>query len=189
MWPALLLISAAVGAAPVSDRPTERCIERRRPLLELSIDQFDQDPHGGWRGVAAKDGCEVAAAELIADYRDHLNSRMSSLYWHEGQLRAKLDETSAAISLMQRAKHAKVVDGVRQDDWNAYVDATIAFLRMDRRALRRARQRLLATSSSADAAPPDNMSIVDGLIRCFGRSYREAYGSEACQTPATRPSN
>lgn len=71
--------------------------------------------------------------------------------------------------------------------WNPYVDGTIAFLRGDRVALMAARDRLAAAARPADMpadrAWPPNLAVVEGLVRCFGRPYREAYG-EACRRPA-----
>lgn len=120
--------------------------------------------------------------------------------WHEGQVRAELGETDAAISLMERARHAPVEHGFNQDDWNIYVDATIAFLRGDKASLLRARERLAnfpwpVGHSYTDekgvrhtTRPPNwppNLNVVDGLVRCFGHPYAEAY-RQACRVSGAR---
>lgn len=188
MWSALLFLASASANASDATGVSVRCIEKRRPLLELSLNQFDQDPNGGWRKVAEKEECKADAAELIAQYREHLQSRMTSLYWHEGQIRAEIGETNAAVRLMKRAKHPEVSEGISQADWNAYVDATIAFLQSDRSALIAARHRLIATASRGNSQPPLNLNVVNALLRCFGQSYRTAYHAERCQ-PEAAPRN
>jgi len=120
--------------------------------------------------------------------------RLDGLVWHEGQLRAELGQTAEAIRLFQRARRPDVLLGQSQENWNAYVDATVAFLKGDRAALLSARARLAASpiptiterqsDGSLRASKPDrqpNLDVVDGLIACFGRPYAEAYGSRNCR--------
>jgi hypothetical protein len=63
--------------------------------------------------------------------------------------------------------------------WNVYVDATIAFLDRDRDALLKARTRLAEIPPEAGKpnSKPMNLDVVDGLVRCFDRSYRDAYSA------------
>jgi hypothetical protein len=44
------------------------CGVRIDKYLEMGFAQFDQRPEG-WREIAAKPGCETAAAELVRKYR------------------------------------------------------------------------------------------------------------------------
>ena len=180
---ALSLQAASPPAAP------DPCQVDRDAMLALGMNAFDQDHQGGWRPLSERPGCEGAAADLIRDYRAFLQDRLPILYWHEGQLRAKVGQTDAAIRLMDRTRRDPGDE--RAPWWNAYVDATLAFLRGDRPALSAARVRLAAVPRPADTPAerrwPPNLAVVDGLIRCFGRPYREAYFDAACQRPATRP--
>jgi hypothetical protein len=180
----LLLQPAAAPAA---------CTVDDQAMMALGIRAFDQDLEGGWRAVANRQGCRDEAADLIRRYRDNLQDRMRLLYWHEGQLRAGLGETEAAIALFDQARR-KDAD---EYGWNHYVDASIAFLRRDRAALEAARARLakakvVDTSGIPNlrAIPgpprPMNLHVVDAFIRCFDRPYDEAYGGKACWEPATR---
>ena len=174
-------------APPVPAGPEGPCQIDRQAMLALGMNAFDQDHQGGWRVVSERPNCEGAAAELIRDYRAFMLDRIPILYWHEGQLRANLGQNAEAISLMDRTRRAS--GDARASWWNPYVDGTIAFLRGDRTALTEARARLAAVprpaDHPADLAWPPNLAVVDGLIRCFGRPYREAYFADACQRPAT----
>jgi hypothetical protein len=68
--------------------------------------------------------------------------------------------------------------------WNAYVDASIAFLKKDKSSLLSARRKLQNWPKPKDwplERPwPQNLVIVDGFINCFDLSYAEALNVE-CQ--------
>jgi hypothetical protein len=184
----LTALSLQAHAPPLPATPapaTGPCAVDRRAMLTLGMDAFDQDHQGGWRPLSERPGCEAVAADLIRDYREFMQNRMPILYWHEGQLRANLGQTEAAIRLMDQTRRA--AGDERAPWWNPYVDGTIAFLRGDRAALAAARDRLAAAVRPADMPAdrrwPPNLDVLDGLVRCFGRPYREAYG-EVCRPPA-----
>lgn len=159
------------------------CDVDRERLLALDQQAFDQDLNGGWRILAARPNCSAAAADLIRDYRKRHKNESAILIWHEGQMRADAGETAEAIALFERSRSASafVMPG-----WNEYVDATIAFLKGDREAFDAARAALAAIPRPPgldlkDPAGkplewPPNLNVVDQLGRCFGMSYREAYG-------------
>jgi hypothetical protein len=189
----LLALQAATpaAAAPAATTPaTGSCQIDFTASLALGQDAFDQDMNGGWRALAQRPGCEGVAADLIHAYRANLESHLSILYWHEGQLRANIGQYPEAIRLMEQSRKTEDRFG-----WNPYVDATIAFLRGDRPALTAARDRLAGLprpSGFEDRVLPNglrvtwpqNLAVVDGLVRCFGRPYREAYGLPECREPA-----
>lgn len=175
-------IFALALLAGVSGQP---CAFDTPKLMSLDPAEFDQDLHGGWRSVAYVPGCQRAAADLIKRYR-RAHGSTSILYWHEGQLRAQSGQVARAIGLLDKSRKPAATDDF---GWNPYVDATIAFLRRDRRALIEARQRLVALPRPKNFSPtatligspvklawPPNLNVVDGLIACFGKSYQEAYG-------------
>lgn len=202
-----LLLAAAAGAGgaaarePTPDLPLPRaCGYDRAAMLAMAYDNFDQDPAEGWRPLADRPGCELAAAEVLAAYRNENKDRVTdgqrrTLLWHEGQLRAAVGQTAFAIDLLDLSRAGDpFVENV------LYADATIAFLRHDRRALLKARAALAAVpmppTFAADAARakmlygftvtwPPNLAVVDRLIACFGRPYIEAYGG-ACQGTKAR---
>ncbi|MCR5874961.1 hypothetical protein LRS10_12710 [Phenylobacterium sp. J426] len=181
------MLGAILAAALAATAPD--CSYDRSALLALDQQAFDQDPKGGWRAIANRPGCEAAAADLLRDYRlaHPRSSNEGILYWHEGQLRAFAGDAPSAAPLL--AKSRKVTDTAA---WNPYVDATIAFLEGDKPRLLAARETLIAATppptwaqTVADAEArfgvrfswPPNLDVVDGLIACFGRPYREAYVS------------
>lgn len=180
---------AAVLLAAALTANTPHCSVDRAALLALDQNSFDQDLKGGWRAIADRPGCELVAADLLREYRlAHPESRNPGiLYWHEGQIRAIAGDAQGAVPLLEQSR--KVTDGF---GWNPYVDATVAFLRGDRTRLEAARQSLAAISPPADWEQmvadvkaksgmqmtwPPNLDVVDGLIACFGKPYREAYGN------------
>jgi len=186
---AILLAAAALQAAAPAPDP---CPVDERAMLALPLDAFDQDMAGGWRALSQRPGCAARAADLIRAYREAAQRRMAILYWHEAQLRAEAGETDAAVRLMGQARHPTEEDG-----WNAYVDASIAFLRGDRDRLVAARDRLAALPMPEGFREarfpagfamrwPLNLDVIEGFIRCFGRPYREAYGSPECRRPPER---
>lgn len=196
------LIASYSHAAPPHTAAPAGCEHDRAGLLALDENRFDQDFTGGWRTLAEKPACRLVAADLIRDYRLAHGNEAVLLYWHEAQLRAFAGQYKAAIDLMERSRHPA---DPRTADWNAYVDASIAFLRKDRPALDQARQKLASVPFPADKGLPPlkdgvlelpmedgktmrvrwpaNIDVVDGLVQCFDKPYEEAYGS-ACRPPA-----
>jgi hypothetical protein len=151
-------------------------------MLSLDEQAFDQNPDGGWRQLAKIADCYPVVADLIRDYRLWNNSASTTLAWHEGQIRAYMEDYDQAIELFNLARHPNNLTG-----WNSYVDATIAFIRHDREALLLARTELMAVprpevkwlDADGNEIPvswPPNLVVVDRLIRCFDESYAHAYG-------------
>lgn len=125
------------------------------------------------------------------------------MVWHEAQLRAFAGQSAQAAALMEQTRAPEATDRM---GWNPYVDATIAFLRKDRRALEQAHARLAAVPPPiGEGIPPvidgymqvdmsdgttrkmrfpQNIDVVEGLAQCFDKSYAEAYSSDACRPRA-----
>lgn len=194
---ALAAFSGAMSATSEPPQPARAaaCEVDTSAMLKLSPDQFDQDLNGGWRTLGHQPGCELAAADLIAAYRKAhwgalTSSELHTSYWHEGQGRAMAGRYAEAVPLLMAGVDPKDV-GDRED----YALGTIAFLDHDLAALKAARARLAKTPEPPDWSEavarykgqgrelkwPMNLDILDGLIRCFDKPYREAYGSAECQ--------
>lgn len=168
--------------------------ERLDTLLSLDQQAFDQDFSGGWRTVAARQGCDAATADLIEVWRDHSPNMESPsiLHWHAGQMRAYAGDYEAAVALFDASRFD-------QPEWTLYVDASIAFLQRDRAALQAARDALATLTPSAEeiaarrrflednpqitmpegfVEQPQNLNVVDRLLNCFEGSYAGAYSGE-----------
>ena len=169
-------------------------------MLALNEAEFDQNPAEGWRKVDSAPGCHLAAADLIETYRQEHPSHSRNLYWHEGQLRAFAGENEDAIALMENSRAPAMEDLI---GWNSYIDATIAFLEKNKQLLLKARNELANTAPGKDLPQPKNgfielpdangqtmklpwppnLDVVDGLIHCFDKSYKEAYNSSCRKLP------
>ena len=205
--PVLTILLAGIVATYASttiaqEADAKRCPHDRAALLALDEQQFDQDLSGGWRRLSSTPGCTLVAADLLRDYQQTHNTNSGLMFWHEALLRANAGQYPEAIALMKRSYKPAEQD---KAGWNAYVDATIAFLGRDKAALQRARLALSAVPPPVgpDVPPvvdgymevdfadgvkrkirwPPNIDVVEGLEACFDKPYAEAYGN------ACRPGN
>ncbi|MDP3737039.1 MAG: hypothetical protein Q8R02_06600 [Hyphomonadaceae bacterium] len=197
---ATLVLAAMSAHAQTPQKPAAECgVEPLGRYTKLTFDEFDQTLGGGWRVISKKDGCETAAADLIAGYREEMAQHQAKLEWHEAQVRAAGGDTAKAIELFRSnvAFEKSVREERRSQDGILYGEATIAFLENDRATLEAKRAQLAAipkpdgfdeavAKAYKDKFPnlkpptwPLNLEVVDGLIRCFGKPYSEAYG---CRT-------
>lgn len=195
---------AATGETHAQAPAPAHCAHERARLLALDQMKFDQDMEGGWRALADKPGCDLAAADLLRDYRQVHASEDGMLYWHEGQLRANAGQYAQALPLLEHARRPAGVPD--KAGWNPYVDATLAFLRRDKPALERAYRTLAAYPPPVGEGMPVlkdgyveldmdngrkmkmrwplNIDVIEGLLNCYDKPYKEAYGA-ACR-PAER---
>ncbi len=193
----IFVLAACVTRPPAATATAGKCGYDEAAMLALDESAFDQDLSnggGGWRKIANIPGCEIAAADLIAAYKKEHALDKPILDWHEGQMRASAGQTERAIELLSSARKNEA----GQEAWNAYVDATVAFLRKDKPGLLAARDRLMQMPAPEALGPvkdgyvevsmdngqkmkmrwPMNIEVVDGLLACFDKSYSEAYGSD-----------
>jgi len=138
----------------------------------------------GWRQLALE-GRFKEAAELIDRYlKRHKNldvSQFANLHFHAGQLYAFADRNDVALERFQKAKYDPIpeVDPVQMkaffEEWNIYVEATIAFIKKDRIKLLECRTQMANIPNISREM--SNLSVVDSLIRNFGKPYFEAFGA------------
>jgi hypothetical protein len=176
---AISVMPGRVQAAP-SKIP---CAVDRDRLLALDQQTFDQAPTG-WRELAEA-GCYLEAADIIRDWRKLNATSATILPWHEGQMRANANHYRDAILLFNESR--KKPSEEMAEAWNIYVDGSIAFLRADRPAFRRARARLARTARPIEFNPvdssgkpldlpwPPNLAVLDSLLHCWGLPYQKAY--------------
>lgn len=184
----------SLNCVVVASAAWAECDFDRDILLSLSQHEFDQNPDNGWRLLAKQPDCEAQAADLIAAFREKHQSSDGILFWHEGQLRATINQTEQALQLFSQSRKPAGQDIF---GWNLYVDATIAFLRQDKASLLQARESLARLPKPADLNLSDdkgnpvdipwplNLDVVDRLVACFGQSYTTAYGY--CESAREKP--
>ncbi|MBD2102674.1 hypothetical protein [Leptolyngbya sp. FACHB-261] len=157
-------------------------MDEEQSSLSLGYDAFDQTPNQGWRRLSKME-CYCQAAGLIVSYLNtNTNLRGNEreiLAFHAGQMFAYDNNYESAISFFEQSFSSP--EGVPpefkpySDAWDAYVNATIAFLKQNRAALIAYRAEV-AKGPSLDNGQVMNLGVVDRLIENFGRPYRQAYG-------------
>src|SRR5690554_3558350 len=82
------------------------CLTPGIDYMALEFQEFDQTMDAGWREVANREGCALAAADLIARYRDNKpdlrEGQLSIMRWHEGQMRAEAGQNEQAVALFKQ---------------------------------------------------------------------------------------
>lgn len=158
----------------------QSCVQNK--YLNQDYKSFDQTQKLGWRQVA-QGGRFKQAAKLIDRYlKRHKNldvSQIVNLHFHAGQLHAFADRNDIALERFKKAKYDPIpeVDPVQMkaffEEWNIYVDATIAFIKKDRMKLLENRTRMANIPNISREM--SNLDVVDSLIRNFDKRYFEAY--------------
>ena len=157
----------------MSNAAASKCPQCGAPIQE-------QTPHSGWCLVAQDERRFPEAAALIEAYLASAPlaaSEQVNLHLHAAQCLAFAHDSKSVIGGLGHLKQARyaVEPPGAPLRWNAYVDATEAFLKGDLDGLKAARDRI-AAGPKLDGVPA-NLDVVDRLIARFGRPYREAYGT------------
>jgi hypothetical protein len=145
--------------------------------LSLDFKTFDQSPGAGWRQLA-ENGSFLEAAALIDSYaKKHKNlneSQTTILYFHAGQMYAFANDYETAIDRFKRSTYAQESPQLPLR-WNAYVQATIAFLNKDLKRLQECREEI--AEGPTLQGEKANLDLVDRLIEHFDEPYSKAYGA------------
>jgi hypothetical protein len=205
----IAIVSAtACAQVPVKTQKTfAECLADPTPYLAMDWENFDQGAASdgrvwGWREIAAKPGCETAAADLVAIWVEQKGPALDEatrllMSFHEGQIRAMGGDYVKAAALIEagRAEWDDKPEGA------AYVDATLAFLRGDRPGLKAARERMMAVPEPPDFVDlqkqyreqagfepkwPMYIETVDKMIACWGKGYTGMPDGDCNWTPARR---
>ena len=149
--------------------------EERQRLMSLDFEAFDQDMQGGWRTFANEEQFELAA-DLIVEYlglhQDLDDGQLSVMNFHVGQMYALAGENAKAVPYMKASKKTNDVMA-----WNAYVDATIAFLEKNKEMMEIKRKEL-EIGSVMPAANNKNLILIKKLEANFDKSYLDAIRSQ-----------
>jgi hypothetical protein len=147
--------------------------------LRLDFKSFDQTlPDGGWRGLENR-GCSLEATKLVEIYHLHHLGELEPwqtriLYWHAGQVYAMQDLSDLALARFKKSfdPEEKPEDNLK---WNSYVRGSIAFLEHNLDQLIKARDELRAANK---VNPNPNLKFLEAFVRCFKKSYKEAYNPD-----------
>jgi hypothetical protein len=162
----ILLIAFKVQATPGAPTPIEF-----QALMKLDYNSFDQTlPDGGSRAILDHvDAGKTLDAYLVHNFDSLLEWQRVAITWHAGQAYAKADLTELGIARFKKS-YAKDKPADDKSKWNAYVRGSIAFLEHNEAELKQARDEVV----NADAKNV-NGKVLDGFLRCFTKTYREAY--------------
>jgi hypothetical protein len=154
-----------------------------KEMLKMNYDEFDQSERG-WRSLSSQD-----AAKLIDQYlkiSSPLKHEKTNLYFHAGQLYAFIGDYQTALTRFRLSKC--VSNNSWELSWNAYVDATVAFLEGNHSGLLNAKKTLeeykdlTIDVGKAELLYPNriNLKVVENLDRGLKvkKTYTEAYRSE-----------
>ncbi|GAA0525015.1 hypothetical protein FHS83_001883 [Rhizomicrobium palustre] len=173
---------AAFASPPCALTPADKAAN-----AALSYDDFDQKGAlpSSFRALDTR-GCDREAAAAAEDYMLHhpglSDGERINVLFHEGQSLAVSGAERTAAMLIAAAKDLSQ----KPDDpfdWNTYVEGTWAFLVKERGRLEAATTKLSSSRGEGNAI---NAQILRGLLGCFDRTYKEAYGNEACMRPKTK---
>jgi hypothetical protein len=172
------LLSAMIASAQTPANKTLACAPQAESvgkLLAMNQGDFDDSPQG-WR-MLAHDGCELEAAFVIDAYLANSPPQLKTvgregLAFHAGQMYAYagLSEIAALRFFEALDPHEKRTGEIA---WNAYVLASIAFLKHDKDEL--THQRSLLAAAASTKGNQMNLRVVDRFLHCFDRPYRETY--------------
>jgi len=180
---ALLVLSFVLGApiqmSMTMPAPNPNCevpAAQARLMLDATYDDFDQAATGAasWRTLM-NSGCYTGAAKVIVSYLEAHKAQLTAeqtrtLYFHAGQVTALGGDDRASVPYFEKSRDASATA-----DWNAYVDATVAFLKNDRDALAAARD---AYAKVAKPGSP-RLGVINGLLSCLGKPYKDGVNCRA----------
>lgn len=174
----ILIYENAIWAAPFC----RLFAEDLKANAALSFDDFDQKGTltSSFRALENR-GCDAVAADAAEDYMLHhpdlTSDERINVMFHEGQARAMAGEERIAAMLIAATRSLdQKLDA--PFDWNTYVEGTWAFLVKDRARLEAATTALSLRSGVGNVT---NARVLRGLLTCFNRPYKEAYGSASCR--------
>ena len=176
------ILSLFLFLIPFISTAKDKCVISRHRLqsdLMLNFNSFDQTQGQGHREYADR-GCYLGAAKIIDIY--HIQNQGVLLPWqsrvlsfHAGQMYAF--ENLYDIALTRFKRSFKPTEGPNSKlSWNAYVSATIAFLKKDMVLLQKNRQVLASNPTPGNLI---NLRVIDAFIQCFNKPYAIAY-SDVC---------
>ncbi|MDP5208375.1 hypothetical protein [Microbulbifer sp. 2205BS26-8] len=159
--------------------------EEKARVIRLEFWEFDQSQTDGWRPFYEA-GCYQIAADLLIEYvnmNPALANKHVILNMHAGQMLASTGNYEKAKNYFSMS-YSPMKDKA-WINWNAFVDATIAFINSDMPGLKSAKEKIELQETITKEAYPNfpeywwgkkmNLDVVNGFIACFDKPYVEAY--------------
>ncbi len=176
----LLPVSCAADAVPHS--PCAISTEDHERILGLSFAEFDQTEDNGWRPYYSSK-CYVIAADLLVAYVERHPDLVRENYilpFHAGQILAMAGDYDNAVLYLRRGFSSRDSKPI---DWNAFVEAHLAFIEKDVEKLAEMRARIDKQPAMDDGpGVPDwavgkkiNLDVVDGFLACIDKPFAVAY--------------
>jgi hypothetical protein len=174
----LILISFLLSTVHAADCTLSEA--EKQEYLSMEFKDFDQTLNGGWRPLAIK-GCYKQAAALMDAYRElHYQNleewQVRVLTWHAGQMFDFANMFPTAIARFEKSFNASEGSDSHLQ-WNAYVAASIAFLKGDLETLKQERNKIAKFPKDNGV----NLQIVDHMIRCFANRKYTTSISAKCE--------
>jgi len=152
--------------------------ENYQDILKMSPWEFDQSPEG-WRGVEKEKGI-LEAIDLIIQYisinKDEINRDNGNiekfLNFHVGQLYATEGNEKNIVEAISFFEDSYMKE---KDCWNAYVRATIGFLKKDRKVIEESIKEI--NDSKSEDKRSGNISIINNFLKVVNEDsdYNTAY--------------
>lgn len=172
----IVLIGGLAGISSAALAGDATCEAKYKEIAPVAIKmpywEFDQS-ESGWRQLG---NCYAEAAQLLGRFVRKQESELRGVRWHLAQTLALTGENARAAEEALKALNPDEAKQHPTFSWNTYVQATVEFLRNDRAAFD---VQYEAHRQAAEKYPGNqtNLDVLIGLSKCFGRPYKEAYGS------------
>jgi hypothetical protein len=158
----------------LADETCQITPEQREAILSASVDDFDNgmDPSKSWRTIMGN-GCPDEAVALIKAYINRHQASLSGgelrqMRFHMGQALAMFNRKKEAASYLPAAIDPDPLDSGAQQ-WNAYVQGTIAFLTGNRSDMKKALEKYKAEGGGGSRG-----AFLEGFYKCLDAGYMEA---------------
>lgn len=123
-----------------------------------------------WRELADSGRFDDAINILLDSIQKNKQKEKSSYYWHVGQLYACNNEYTKALAYMK--KSTNFFDKLFDREWRLYYNGTIAFLKKDKKKLKKSNDKLWNKHSDYYYHNACKLKL---LYENFEKTYREVY--------------
>lgn len=161
------------SAAPAEDAICEAKYKEVAPIaMNMPYWEFDQS-ESGWRKLGS---CYAESVQLLGRFVKKQESELRGVRWHLAQALALAGENARAVEEALRSLNPDEAKQHPTFSWNTYVQATVEFLRNDRAAFD-IQYEAHRRAAAKDPTNQVNLDVLTGLLKCFGKPYKEAYGN------------